>query len=288
MRKHKTVIFLTIGFLVGICILLYPAFSNYWNSKTQSRAIVDYESVLEQLEPEDYTAIFDKAHGYNQMLYETEFPLINYPDVPGYHDMLRIDSNDMIGYLKIDRIGVELPIYHGTSNEVLNRGVGHLEGSSLPVGGENTHCIMSAHRGLPSAKLFTDLDRMELGDTFQIVVLDQILTYQVDLIKVIEPDDVSNLQIIEGGDYCTLFTCTPYGINTHRLLVRGVRIETIKEKPIIYVSNEAFRIEPLLVTPAVAAPMLLVLLIHLLVKYKEPPKKGNQKKKEEGGTENVP
>ena len=164
MRKHKTVIFLTIGFLVGICILLYPAFSDFWNSKTQSRAIVDYESVLEQLEPEDYTAIFDKAHGYNQMLYETEFPLINYPDVPGYHDMLRIDSNDMIGYLKIDRIGVELPIYHGTSDEVLNRGVGHLEGSSLPVGGENTHCIMSAHRGLPSARLFTDLDRMELGD----------------------------------------------------------------------------------------------------------------------------
>ena len=288
MRKHKTVIFLTIGFLVGICILLYPAFSDFWNSKTQSRAIVDYESVLEQLEPEDYTAIFDKAHGYNQMLYETEFPLINYPDVPGYHDMLRIDSNDMIGYLKIDRIGVELPIYHGTSDEVLNRGVGHLEGSSLPVGGENTHCIMSAHRGLPSARLFTDLDRMELGDTFQIVVLDQILTYQVDFIKVIEPDDVSNLQIIEGGDYCTLFTCTPYGINTHRLLVRGVRIETIKEKPIIYVSNEAFRIEPLLVTPAVAAPMLLVLLIHLLVKYKEPPKNGNQKKKEEGGAENAP
>ena len=288
MRKHKTVIFLTIGFLVGICILLYPAFSDFWNSKTQSRAIVDYESVLEQLEPEDYTAIFDKAHGYNQMLYETEFPLINYPDVPGYHDMLHIDSNDMIGYLKIDRIGVELPIYHGTSDEVLNRGVGHLEGSSLPVGGENTHCIMSAHRGLPSARLFTDLDRMEHGDTFQIVVLDQILTYQVDFIKVIEPDDVSNLQIIEGGDYCTLFTCTPYGINTHRLLVRGVRIETIKEKPIIYVSNEAFRIEPLLVTPAVAAPMLLVLLIHLLVKYKEPPKNGNQKKKEEGGTENAP
>ncbi len=288
MRRHKTVIFLTLGFLVGICILLYPAFSDYWNSKTQSRAITDYESVLENLKPEDYTAIFDKAHAYNKALYETDFPLTDYSKVPGYNDTLRVTDNDMIGYLKIDRIGVELPIYHGTSDKVLSKGVGHLEGSSLPVGGENTHCVMSAHRGLPSSKLFTDLDRVEKGDIFQIVVLDQVLTYQVDFIKVIEANDLSDLQIIEGGDYCTLFTCTPYGINTHRLLVRGVRVETIKEKPIIYVSNEAFRIEPLLVTPAVAAPMLLVLLIHLLVKYREPPKIVQQKKQEEGGTEHAP
>ena len=284
MRKHKTVIFLTLGFLVGICILLYPAFSDFWNSKTQSRAITDYESVLDNLDENDYSAIFERAHAYNKALYETNYPLMDYKNVPGYYDTLRITDNDMIGYLKIDRIGVELPIYHGTSDDVLNRGVGHLEGSSLPIGGENTHSIMSAHRGLPSSKLFTDLDRVEKGDTFQIIILDQVLTYQVDFIKVIEPTDVSDLQIIEGGDYCTLFTCTPYGINTHRLLVRGVRIETIKEKPIIYVSNEAFRIEPLLVTPAVAAPMLLVLLIHLLVKYREPPKIVQQKKKEEGGT----
>ena len=282
MRKHKTVIFLTLGFLVGICILLYPAFSDFWNSKTQSRAITDYESVLDNLDENEYSAIFERAHAYNKALYETNYPLMDYKNVPGYYDTLRITDNDMIGYLKIDRIGVELPIYHGTSDDVLNRGVGHLEGSSLPIGGENTHSIMSAHRGLPSSKLFTDLDRVEKGDTFQIIVLDQVLTYQVDYIKVIEPTDVSDLQIIEGGDYCTLFTCTPYGINTHRLLVRGVRIETIEEKPIIYVSNEAFRIEPLLVTPAVAAPMLFVLLIHLLVKYREPPKNTQQKKKEEG------
>jgi sortase A len=160
-----------------------------------------------------------------------------------------------------------------------------LEGSSLPIGGENTHSIMSAHRGLPSSKLFTDLDRVEKGDTFQVVILDQVLTYQVDFIKVIEPNDLSDLQIIEGGDYCTLFTCTPYGINTHRLLVRGIRIETIKEKPVIYVSNEAFRIESLLVTPAVAAPMLLVLLIHLLVKYREPPKNKQQPQSKDGNAE---
>ena len=282
MRKHKTVIFLTLGFLVGICILLYPAFSDFWNSKTQSRAITDYESVLDNLDENEYSAIFERAHAYNKALYETNYPLMDYKNVPGYYDTLLITDNAMIGYLKIDRIGVELPIYHGTSDDVLNRGVGHLEGSSLPIGGENTHSIMSAHRGLPSSKLFTDLDRMEIGDNFQIIILDQVLTYQVDFIKVIEPTDVSDLQIIEGGDYCTLFTCTPYGINTHRLLVRGVRIETIKEKPIIYVSNEAFRIEPLLVTPAVAAPMLFVLLIHLLVKYREPPKNTQQKEKEEG------
>ena len=278
MKRRKTAIFLTLGFLVGVCILLYPAFSNFWNSKTQSHAITDYESVLDNLQQEDYTALFDRADDYNRELYKTELPLINYHQVSGYFDTLCLSENEMIGYLKIDRIGVELPIYHGTSSEVLNKGVGHLEGSSLPVGGENTHSVMSAHRGLPSAKLFTDLDRMELGDTFQIIVLDQVLTYQVDLIKVIEPTDFSDLQIIEGGDYCTLFTCTPYGINTHRLLVRGVRVETRKEKPVIYVSNEAFQLEPLLVTPAVAAPMLLVLLIHLLVKYREPPK--NPKGKE--------
>ena len=273
MRSRKTWIILTIGFLVGISVLFYPAFSDYWNSKTQSRAIVNYEAVLEYLEPEDYTAIFQAAHDYNDALREVDFPLLNYEQVPGYYDALKLDGTDIIGYVKIDKIGVELPVYHGTSEQVLNRGVGHLEGTSLPVGGESTHSVMSAHRGLPSAKLFTDLDRLEIGDTFQIIVLDQLLTYQVDQVKVITPKEINDLQIVEGKDYCTLFTCTPYGINTHRLLVRGIRIETILEKPVIYVANEAFRIEPLMVTPAVAAPMVLVFLIHLMVKYREPPKK---------------
>ena len=277
MRKHKTVIFLTLGFLIGVCILLYPAFSDYWNSKRQSRAITDYESVLDNITAEEYAALMENAHAYNEALYETDFPLSDYVDVPGYYDTLAVTDNHMIGYLEIDRIAVSLPIYHGTSDDVLNKGVGHLQGSSLPVGGENTHSVMSAHRGLPTSKLFTDLDRIEPGDTFRVVVLDEVLTYQVDQVKIVLPNDVSDLQIIEGGDYCTLFTCTPYGINTHRLRVRGVRIETLVEKPIIYVTNEAFRIEPLLVTPAVAAPMLLVLLIHLLVKYREPPKKKIEK-----------
>ncbi len=273
MRARKIWVCLTLGFLVGVSVLLYPSFSNFWNSKTQSRAIVDYETVLEYMEPEDYTAIFQAAYDYNDALYQTKYPLMDYRDVPGYYEALKVEGTSIIGYVKIDKIGVELPIYHGTSDDVLNRGVGHLEGSSLPVGGESTHSVMSAHRGLPSAKLFTELDRLELGDTFQIIILDQVLTYQVDQIKVVTPTEVRDLMIQEGMDYCTLFTCTPYGINTHRLLVRGIRIETILEKPAIYVSNDAFRIEPLLVTPAVAAPMLFVFLIHLMVKYREPPKK---------------
>ena len=285
MRSRKIWIILTIGFLVGISVLLYPAFSNYWNSKTQSRAIVDYEAVLQYMEPEDYTAIFQTAYDYNDALYATAFPLTDYRNVPGYYEALKVEGTSIMGYVKIPKIGVEIPIYHGTSEDVLSRGVGHMEGSSLPVGGTNTHCIMSAHRGLPSAKLFTDLDRLEMGDTFQIIVLDQILTYQVDQIKITTPQEFEDLVIVDGMDYCTLVTCTPYGINTHRLLVRGIRVETIVEKPVIYVSNDAFRIEPLLVTPAVAAPMLFVFLIHLMVKYREPPKEPQPKKKEEGGTE---
>ena len=281
MRSHKIWMILTFGFLVGVSVLLYPAFSNYWNSKTQSRAITNYESVLEKIEPEDYSHIFEAAYDYNRRLYAIKSPLL-YPElVEGYYDTLNVTDYGMIGYLKIDRIGVELPIYHGTAPEVLSVGVGHLEGSSLPVGGESTHSVMSAHRGLPSAKLFTDLDRLEPGDTFQITVLDQVLTYQVDQIKIVTPKEFKDLLIEEGKDYCTLFTCTPYGINTHRLLVRGIRIETIFEKPVIYISNDAYRIEPMLVMPAVAAPMLFVFLIHLVIKYREPPKKKEGEAKHE-------
>ena len=193
MRAHKTVILLTLGFLIGVSVLLYPAFSNYWNSKTQSRAIVNYESVLEYLKPKDYSAVFQSAYDYNDALREVDFPLRDFEQVPGYYETLKIEGTNIIGHVKIDKIGVELPIYHGTSDEVLNIGIGHLEGSSLPVGGESTHSVMSAHRGLPSAKLFTNLDRLEFGDTFQIRVLDQVLTYQVDQVKVITPREFDDL-----------------------------------------------------------------------------------------------
>ena len=263
MRRHKTVIFLTLGFLVGICILLYPAFSNYWNSKTQSRVIVDYESVLEKLEPEDYSAIFQTAYDYNEALHAVAFPLRDYAQVPGYHDALKIEGTSIIGYVKIDKIGVELPVYHGTSDQVLNRGVGHLQGTSLPVGGESTHSVMSAHRGLPSAKLFTDLDRLEIGDTFYFTILDRTFTYEVDQIRIVEPHDVSLIEAEPGKDYCTLLTCTPYGINTQRILVRGHQIdETMKRN--IYIANEAYRVDSLIVMPIVALPIIAVLMIYVM------------------------
>ena len=273
MSSRKIWMILTIGFLVGVSVLLYPAFSDFWNSKTQTRMIVNYESILEEMKPEDYSVMFQEAYEYNAALQETDYPFRDYKEVPGYYDTLKLEGTSIMGYLKIEKIGVELPIYHGTSDVVLNVGVGHLEGSSLPVGGESTHSVLSTHRGLPSAKLFSDLDRLEYGDTFQITVLDQVLTYQVDQVKIVTPKELNDLLVVEGMDYCTLFTCTPYGINTHRLLVRGRRIETILEKPALYVANEAFQIEPLMVTPAVAAPMVLGFLIHLMVKYREPPKK---------------
>ena len=172
-----------------------------------------------------------------------------------------------MGYVVIQKLGVELPVYHGISAEVLNIACGHLEGTSLPVGGENTHSVLSAHRGLPHARLFTDLDKMELGDTFQITILDRTFTYQVDQIKVVLPNEINDVQIIAGEDHCTLLTCTPYGINSHRLLVRGTRIENAV--PALYVTSDAYRIDSLVATPMVAAPILFVLLIVLMIKYRD-------------------
>ena len=193
-------------------------------------------------------------------------PLYDYQKISGYNDILNVSNVGIMGYITIEKLGVELPVYHGTSSDVLNIACGHLEGTSLPVGGQNSHCVLSAHRGLPRAKLFTDLDKMECGDTFTITVLNKTITYQVDQIKIVNPDEVRNLTIEEGKDRCTLLTCTPYGVNTHRLLVRGTRIENAK--PMIYVTSDAYKIDSIVATPIVAAPILLILLIYLLVKYR--------------------
>jgi len=182
-------------------------------------------------------------------------------------DTLNVSGNGIMGYITIQKLGVELPIYHGTSTEILNDACGHLEGSSLPIGGPSTHSVLSAHRGLPHAKLFTDLDKMELGDTFTITILNRTVTYMVDQIKVIQPDRTEDLDIVKNEDYCTLLTCTPYGINSHRLLVRGTRIENAK--PILYITSNAYKIDSLVATPIVAAPILFVLLIVLMVKYRD-------------------
>lgn len=265
MKKNVAYIILALVFLVGLGVMLYPTISDYVNSKVQSKAIVDYEAALSQMTEKDYTEIFQKADEYNAALRSMDYPFMYYDRFDGYMDMLRVDSSGIMGYVGIDKIKVELPIYHGTSDTVLNSAAGHLEGSSLPVGGESTHCVISAHRGLPSAKLFTNLDKLEPGDTFTVTVLDRVLTYEVFQVLIVEPSEVSALYVMDGEDLCTLVTCTPYGINTHRLLVQGRRIETEAPKPVVYVPNDAFRIDPLIVAPAVAAPMLLVLLISLFV-----------------------
>ena len=267
MKKNKIGILLVLMLFIGVCGLLYPSVSQYWNSKTQTRAVENYREILNSLQPEDYEAFFAEAENYNTKLNELNFPLTDYHKLKGYKDILNVSGTGIMGYISIQKLGVELPLYHGISAEVLNVACGHLEGTSLPIGGENTHCVLSAHRGLPHAKLFTELDKMEIGDTFTITVLNRTITYQVDQIKVVLPNETNDVQIVPGEDLCTLLTCTPYGINSHRLLVRGTRIENAA--PVLHVTSNAYRIDSLVATPVVAAPILLILLIVLMIKYRD-------------------
>ena len=265
MKKHITTILLILVLVVGLSLILYPTIADWWNSFHQSRAIADYDAILSEMKEEDYTHLFEAAMAYNEQLRQLKFPLMHYDQVPGYDDLLDITGTSIMGYIDIPSIQVELPIYHGTSEGVLQIAAGHVEGSSLPTGGENTNCVISAHRGLPSARLFTDLDKMQIGDTFTLSVVDRILTYEVDQILTVLPHEVEPLYVQEGEDYCTLVTCTPYGINTHRLLVRGTRIENAEEVVVKRVTADAVQIQPLLVAPMVAAPILLLLLIILIL-----------------------
>ena len=279
MKNNKIGILLVLMLFVGICGLLYPSVSQYWNSKTQTRAVENYREILNSLQPGDYEAYFQEAETYNNELSKLSSPLLDYRKLKGYNSLLNISGNGVMGYVSIPKLGVELPLYHGISAEVLNVACGHLEGTSLPVGGKNTHCVLSAHRGLPHAKLFTELDKMEVGDTFTITVLDRTITYQVDQIKVVRPEEIDDVQIVPGEDLCTLLTCTPYGVNSHRLLVRGTRIENAA--PVLHVTSNAYRIDSLVATPVVAAPILLILLIVLMVKYRDKGSKPLISKEEE-------
>ena len=264
MKKNRSNIILILIFLVGLSVMLYPTVSDYVNQKNQSRAVASYSEEVENLSDVDYQAYFDAADDYNRRLAETPDAFYRPEEVSGYTDTLDVSGTGIMGYITIPKIGVELPIYHGTSDGVLQVAAGHLEGSSLPVGGAGTHAVISAHRGLPSAKLFTNLDELEVGDTFTITVLDRELTYEVDQISIVLPTETDLLQPVEGKDYVTLMTCTPYGINTHRLLVRGKRIENAENQKHIRVTADALRIEPIIVAPALAVPMLLVLLVVML------------------------
>lgn len=257
---------LVLVFLMGLSFLLYPTVSDYWNSFHQSRAIASYREVVSGLDDESYERYWKEAQAYNERLIGNKRRYQpTEEETEQYESLLNVSGSGIMGYLEIPSIGVFLPIYHGVEDTVLQVAVGHMEGTSLPVGGLGTHCVVSGHRGLPSARLFTDLDKLAEGDTFLLQVLDEVLTYEVDQIRIVEPKEAEFLEIEEGQDLCTLVTCTPYGVNSHRLLVRGRRIENQEQKSDIRISADAVQIDPIHVAPAVALPVLLFLCIGVLI-----------------------
>ena len=266
MRKHLSTIVLLFILFIGLSLLLYPTASDYWNSFHQTRAIATYAENVAKLDNNQYDQLWEEARAYNAALRLRDNPYhLSEEQKAEYESLLDVSGLGVMGYIEIPEIDVSLPIYHGTEESVLQIAVGHLDWTSLPVGGESTHCVLSGHRGLPSAKLFTNLDKLREGDTFLLRILDEVLTYEVDQILIVEPQETGALKIEEGKDYCTLVTCTPYGINTHRLLVRGHRVDNVEQAKTIRVTADAIQIEPLLVAPIVAIPMLLILLILLLL-----------------------
>lgn len=268
MKKHLVNILLVLILLTGFSLLLYPTFSEYWNSLHQSRAITNYNQSIAALDETDYTQLWQAALDYNaSLLTKPNRFFMTEEEREIYESMLRV-SSDVMGYIEIPKIECRLAIYHGTEESVLQVGVGHIESSSLPTGGLGTHCVLSGHRGLPSAKLFTNLDRMTEGDVFMIMVLNETLTYEVDQILVVEPEDVSALEIDPAQDYCTLVTCTPYGINSHRLLVRGHRIETVEEAEKIHVTAEAEAVSQGRVAAVLAVPAVLLWILTNIFRRK--------------------
>ncbi len=270
MKKHLVTIMLFLVLLAGLSLVLYPSFSDWWNSMHMSRVITDYVNLIDDLEEDEYAGLIEAAQEYNRSLTERENGYLLSPEQKiQYEQLLNIAGNGVMGYIEIPSIGVNLPIYHGTGDDVLQIAIGHLDWSSLPVGGENTHSVVSGHRGLPSAKLFTHLDKVREGDIFVLRILDEMLTYEVDQILIVEPREVESLMISEGEDLCTMFTCTPYGINTHRLLVRGHRVANEEEAEVRHVISEAIIIEPAVVAPIVAMPMLFALFIWIMIPKKK-------------------
>lgn len=269
-KKNLSTIILVLILIAGLSLLLYPTFSDYWNSFHQSQAISSYAENVADLDEDKYAAIWSAAEEYNKSLTDklNSF-FLSEEEKKDYTSQLDVTGLGIMGYIEIPNIDCSLPIYHGTEESALQIAVGHIEWSSLPVGGESSHCVLSGHRGLPSAKLFSDLDKLQEGDIFTLRVLDEVLTYEVDQILIVEPQETDSLKIIEGEDLCTLVTCTPYGINTHRLLVRGHRIENIEESKNIRVTADAMQIEPLLVAALTAIPILLLLILLLLPKRKK-------------------
>ncbi len=261
MKKKGSTILLILIFIAGLAILAYPTVSDWWNSFHSSRAIMSYAEAVSGLSEEEYGRLYAEAEAYNRRILERSNPFLpSEEEKAEYESILNVESDGIMGYIEIPMINVSLPIYHGTTESVLQVAIGHVDWTSLPVGGESTHSVVSGHRGLPSAELFTKLDRLAVGDEFMLYVLNEVLTYEIDQILIVLPEDVSALQISPGKDYCTLVTCTPYGINTHRILVRGHRVETEAVRS-IRVTSEAIQVEPMLVAAVVAVPLFIVLLV---------------------------
>ncbi len=255
---------LVLIFLTGAGLLAYPSFADWWNSFHQTRAVASYIEAVANMSDEENEKIWDAAVEYNKKIAENGLKFSpDEEDLKEYNSVLDITGTGIMGYIDIPKIKIKLPIYHGVDDAILQVAIGHLAGTSLPVGGDTAHCVVSGHRGLPSARLFTDIDRLVERDTFTITVLDKTLTYEVDRIRTVLPNELQDLQLEEGKDYVTLVTCTPYGINTHRLLVRAHRIANRADD--VRISADALKVDPLIVAPIIAATILGVLLIWLLL-----------------------
>lgn len=269
-RSWISTLILVLLLLAGVGIMAYPTVSDWWNSMHATRAIASYVEAVEAMTQEEKDAILDAARAYNEKL----SPGVNFSltdeEMAEYESLLDLTGTGIMGYIRIPSINVNLPVYHTVEESVLQIAVGHIPGSSLPVGGETCHTVMSGHRGLPSARLFTDLDKISEGDIFSVTVLDEEFTYMVDQVRIVEPEDTTELGIVRGKDRCTLVTCTPYGVNTHRMLVRGCRIDT-PEGP-IEVRQDGVKLPTYIVAPAIAIPMLFILLLVLMIFYRRRPK----------------
>ena len=264
LKKHLLTVILVAGLVAGAGLLLYPSVANYWNSFHQTRAIMAYNDAVSGMSQDDYTAILDEAKAYNKRLGKKGIHwTMTDAEKKEYNKMLKIDGTDVMGYISIPKIHVKLPMYHGTEEAILQTSIGHLEQTSLPVGGKSSHCSVSGHRGLPSARLFTDLDKLKEGDTWTMNILNETLTYEADQIRIVEPEDLSNLNIRNNKDFCTLITCTPYGVNTHRLLIRGHRIPNADGNANL--TADAIQIEPMYIAPFLSIPLLIALLAIMLI-----------------------
>ncbi len=265
MKKHLSTVLLILIFLIGLSLVLYPTVSNWWNESRSSKVISDYSELVAELDDDTYEQMWAQAVAYNESRAGMTNPyLLNEEQKKTYHQLLNLDGNGVMGYIEIPSLSVSLPVYHTVGEDILQVAVGHLDWSDLPVGGQGTHCVLSGHRGLPSAKLFTDLDDLRVGDTFMLRILDNLLTYEVDKILIVEPHQVDDLRREPEQDLCTLVTCTPYGVNTHRLLVRGHRVENTPEAEVVRVTANAVPLDPLIVAVIVAVPMMMIAVALLI------------------------